>query len=162
MARVRGLWAPSLADQLDLHITRYRYTKEEDGRVWFTWRGTEVAGFDDATFWWRVLPLSEQLRTIGDDVNDSWDRAIQTAQLEGKTDVSRFSASVDDYLSMPIGSALASNDPVVRGMAVVDRRSGKRSLTAPRFAAERHPFVRRMLDLRFEAEGWSSRDGSVT
>jgi hypothetical protein len=149
--------APSVAGHLDVHITFYRYTKEEDGRVWFTWDGTEVAGFDDATFWWRVLPLSAELKDAGQEVDDAWERAVKTAQLEGKTDVSRFSESVDDYLSLPIGAAIASGDPVVRGLAVLDRRAGMRTLLSSRIAAERHPFVRRMADLRLEAEGWASR-----
>jgi hypothetical protein len=44
-SRIRGTLAPSLADRLDIHQARYG-SKEEEGRVWFTWDGEEIASFD--------------------------------------------------------------------------------------------------------------------
>ena len=46
--------------------------------------------------------------------------------------------------------------PIVRGLAVLDRRCGKRRLATIDAAAE-HPFVQGMFELRCAAEGIKSR-----
>jgi hypothetical protein len=153
--RLRQLMAASVERHLDVHVTLYRYTKEEDGRVWFTWDRVEVARFDDGTFWWRVLPLTDELRALGAD--DAWERAIETANAEANTDVSRFYESALRYLDLPIEDSLASSDFVVRGFAMLDRRVGKRTLASLAEGDEPNPFVRRMLALRRSAEGLDTR-----
>ncbi|MGH9888219.1 MAG: SF0329 family protein [bacterium] len=150
-ARLRKLTSANVDQHLDVHVTMYRYTKEEDGRVWFTWDGVEVARFDDGRFWWRVLPLTEELRAVGAD--DAWERAIETTNTEANTDVSRFYASALSYLDQPIANALGSSDFVVRGLAMLDKRVGKRTLASLAKNEEANAFVRRMLALRREAEG---------
>ena len=89
-ADIRRLLAPSVAKRFDVHVTYYRHWKEEDGRVWVTWDGAEIYSFDDARFWQRVNPFHEDLKSVGQDVDESWDRAIHTARIEG-TSMSRAS-----------------------------------------------------------------------
>jgi hypothetical protein len=155
-ARVRSLWAASVADRLDIHVTFYRVWREEDGRVWLTWDGKEITGFGDWPFWLRVKPLSAQLNDLDPD-GDGWERAIESAKAEGLTDVSRFYEAVETYLDLPIADALTSHEPVVRGLAMLDRRVGKRRLASPDLGGEVNPFVKRLHELRCEAEGIKAR-----
>lgn len=160
-ADLRALWAPSVSKRLDVHVTLYRPFHEDSGRVWVTWDGVVAYSFDDAKFWNRTYPLREQLMEVGEDVDAAWDRSIATAQAEGQTSVSRFYVSIEAFLRRPIAEALASPDPIARGFAMLDRRAGRGTLTSNSRDSEGHPFVRRMLDLRLAAEGWSPRSRDI-
>ena len=117
------LRAPALDARVALHQARYRYTREEVGRIWVTVDGREVASFDS-----------------------SRDRA-------GRYDDSAALLDLEAYLSLPIDEALRSPSPLVRAMAVVDRRVGKRRLRALDVGPREHPLVRELYLLRCEAEG---------
>jgi hypothetical protein len=54
--------------------------------------------------------------------------------------------------SLSVDRLLKHRSPIVRGIAVLDRRCGKRRLAAIDAAAE-HPFVQGMLEFRCAAEG---------
>jgi hypothetical protein len=109
--------APGLRKHVAVHQARYRYTREEVGRVWLTIDGREVVSFDASTY------------------ND-------------------FGALVDleAYLSLTIDAALTSPSPLVRALAVIDRRVGKRKLRSLKMDSE-HPLVRELYLLRCKAEG---------
>lgn len=73
----------------------------------------------------------------------------------GEQDDCRAVEELQAFLSMPIEAALDSDRPILRALAVVDARVGKRRLRELAQKPE-HPFVRRLLDLRLEAETLSS------
>ncbi len=152
--KLQSLWATSVVPRLDVHMTLYPHLKEEYGRVWITWDGKDVYGFDDAGYWRRVQSLADELRAVGENVDDAWSRATETAQAEGKSGVWGVVAAIEEYIDLQPAAAVASADPVVRGMALLDRRLGKRTWRALDLASDVHPLVRRMYDLRCEAEGW--------
>ena len=57
------------------------------------------------------------------------------------------------YLMFSIDDALRSPSPLVRGLAVIDRRVGKRRLRSLEIGPDEHPLVRELYQLRREAEG---------
>jgi len=61
-----------------------------------------------------------------------------------------------ESLSLSVERQLKHRSPIVRGLAVLDRRCGKRRLATIDAAAE-HPFVQGMFELRCAAEGIKSR-----
>jgi len=143
-------------------MTTYRHAHEEYGRVWFTWDGLEIYSFDDMKFWLRVHPLHAELKAIGGDVDQSWDTSMAIAEAEGQESVGGFRAALDRFLGLDARAATTSAEPVIRALAMLDRRVGRRTVTSSGAAAEGHPFVRRLRDLRLDAEGWASRDRHVT
>jgi hypothetical protein len=62
-------------------------------------------------------------------------------------------AELRAFLSMPGGEALASPSPLLRALAVLDARVGKRRLAALAAAPDLHPLVRTLLAVRCDAEG---------
>ena len=56
------------------------------------------------------------------------------------------------YLSLPIELGLKDRSPIIRGIAVLDRRCGKRRLLSMKTSDE-HPFVQAMVDFRCAADG---------
>lgn len=114
-----ALRAPAVRDRVALYQARYRYTREEVGRIWVTIDGREVASFDSYA---------------------PYDDYQALADLEA-------------YLAIPIDEALASPSPLLRALAVVDRRVGKRRLRALDIGPAEHALVRELYALRCEAEG---------
>ena len=62
-------------------------------------------------------------------------------------------ADLKRYLALSIEDALISDRPLVRALAVIDRRAGKRRLRRLEIGPEEHPLVRELYQLRCEAEG---------
>jgi hypothetical protein len=52
------------------------------------------------------------------------------------------------YLDMPIKSALKSQNPFIRSLAIIDRRVGKRTLERLKIADGEHSLVEKFYRLR--------------
>jgi hypothetical protein len=152
---LRERWAPRVRERLDVHMTMYRVLREEYGRVWFTWDGTEIYSFDDAKTHLRTYRLREELEALGEDSEVASEESMAAARAEGQDYVGGFGNSADRFLRLKIGEAVLSDDPVVHGLSMIDRRAGRRTITSDELQREIHPFVRRLRDLRCDAEGWS-------
>ena len=126
--------APCLRDRVALHQARYRYTREEVGRVWIALDGRELMSFDASR------AGAGPATAAGDD--------SVLPELEA-------------YLSLSIDGALASPSPLVRALAVCDRRAGKRRLRALDTTGE-HPLVRELFAARCACEGIDLEPGSVS
>ncbi len=156
--------AGSLVGRLELHSTRYRWTRNEDGRIWITFDKQEVASFAFWSFHNERYRLARQIRQINrtTDYSDLVQRegyyraekeAIEIAHREGFFDQDEFIAALHRYLSLSIDDALRSEDVLIRAVAMLDRRLGKRRLRTMRLGEMEHPLVKRMLGLRLKAEG---------
>lgn len=64
-----------------------------------------------------------------------------------------FRESLKEYLSLSIGEALFSENVLIRALALVDRRIGKRKLCKIEMPEEEYQLVKFMYKLRCEAEG---------
>jgi hypothetical protein len=159
------LRAPTLADRIGLHQARYRYSKEELGRLWITLDGREIASFDTAPYARRREELSAQLFKIRRDelggaapghaaFLEADRRAEELLRQDGRYDDYRAKADLESYLSMSLDEALVSPSPLHRGLAMIDRRLGKRRLQALGPSVQ-HPLVRALYNVRCEAEGLS-------
>jgi hypothetical protein len=66
----------------------------------------------------------------------------------------QFEAAVEEYLNLPIISAMASDNPIIRALSMFDRRLGKRRLKQLQLGAIEHPLVRLFYTLRCQAENF--------
>jgi hypothetical protein len=156
-SRIRGTLAPSLADRLDIHQARYG-SKEEEGRVWFTWDGEEIASFDSFKYWTlypaRKKALWKEIESdLSIDMNDALNKLDVELINEGVYTDWTALTELQDYLNLSIGEALESPSPLSRAVAMVDRRLGKRTLTRLAANDEWYPLANRLLRIRFDAEG---------
>jgi len=171
-ASLRERLAPTLQGRVALHQARYRYTREEVGRVWLTVDGREVIQFDTSTYIRRRAEMSAALRAgtgpggtepvPGTPEYRAADVAA-VAQLReaGLYDDYNALADLEAYLSLAIDDALTAPSPLLRGLAVVDRRVGKRRLCAMAPLAGEHPLVRELFALRCAAEGLTLGEGAI-
>jgi hypothetical protein len=156
---VEARQAPSLRGRVTLHQARYRHAQEEVGRVWLAVDGREAAAFATHMGWARVRPLTDALM----DERGAWGSPEAYAQASAEVEAGlraagEFSdaaalADLEAYLSLSAEDALAAVSPLVRALAVLDARVGKRRLRALAQAPDAHPLVRRMHEFRCEAEG---------
>lgn len=146
-ARVEELMAPSVASRIGLHVARYRDTHMNDGRGWITVDGEQIVSFDTRIFNNRVYASPTTVATSR--------AAEEAARRDGIFAHFDFTRAIDAYPNLAIDEALASTDPIVRGLAMLDRRLGKRRLAQLTVAASEPPFVRMLLEIRRSAEGLS-------
>ena len=156
---VEARFAPTLTGRVSLHQARYRYTREEVGRVWLMVDGGDVASFATGSAWKRVQPEADRLM----DEREAWgSTAAYTAAIREAEASVRAAGVYDDagaldelerYLSLPVNEVLRSPSPLLRALAVLDARVGKRRLKGLAVAPDEHPLVRALLTLRCEAEG---------
>jgi hypothetical protein len=156
---VESRFAPALGRRVTLHQARYRYTREEVGRVWISVDGRDSASFatgaaardtgDEAV---RLLDEHDARETTAADEQAAAD-ASATARASGVYSDRDAIAELRAFLSMPVEEALASPSPLLRALAVLDARVGKRRLAALAAAPDLHPLVRTLLAVRCDAEG---------
>jgi hypothetical protein len=156
--------APSMRDRMALYQARYRNTLEESGRVWLTLDGREIASFETAPYIARRHEVkagileANALRPDGDPnaraaYSDADEQAQDILRRSGEYDDYRALIDLEAYLSLSIEDALTSPSPLVRALAVVDGRVGKRRLRALIAEGRHHPLVSTVLLARCEAEG---------
>ena len=80
--------------------------------------------------------------------------AEKNAMLENRMEIWQVMRAIDEYMLLPIDKALASDNEVIRLLAVLDRRVGKRTLLKLADRVPEQPeWLRFFYELRLSAEG---------
>ena len=121
--------ADSARDRVILMVTRYRKAHDADGRWSLLVDDDELIGMSDAVF------RRNERETIAEIIKKT-PQSPAVAQQEarrylracGQHSVELFLASINEYLNQSIEKSLTSFDAVIRWLAIIDRRVGKRRL----------------------------------
>jgi len=156
---LRQRLAESLRGRVGIYQARYRHSREELGRIWIEVDKVEVASFTTTGALRRRRELTDDLM----EANNSWGSTAAYHQadhdalelLNRAGEQSDYVAwdDLESYLSLPIEQALTSTNPLIRSLAVVDRRIGKRRLKSLRISKRDHPLTFSLYSLRCDAEG---------
>ncbi len=156
---LEALLANSVKGHVQYHITRYgpgvSYTMN---RGWITWDGVELVNFSNIAHWQTTERFAEALRVEheGEPGNDyrSYHAQAEAIVSENERVMSRdsFDQAVDQYLTLSIEDTLNHGDPIVRAMAMFDRRLGKRRLKQITIDEQTHPLVKQLYTYRCTAE----------
>ncbi len=133
-------------------MTRYWGAHDAEGRAWITWDGEQVASFETVPLQWRYNDLVAEFKQLGQDPDEASERATAIVAQDGMFASYELQWAVERYPDLGIDEAVASDDPLTRGLAMLDRRLGKRRLAAVELRTTEQPFVRRLLELRREAD----------
>ena len=100
--RLEERFAPVLRGRLALHQARYRYTREEVGRVWVTIDGREVASFDTASYIARRARLGAEIREANglQPYGTAGGQAAYLAADAQAEDILRRAGEYDDYRAL--------------------------------------------------------------
>lgn len=72
-----------------------------------------------------------------------------------------FNQALFDYLGLRLEDALTSSNVVIRALAMLDRRLGRRRFEKLRKQPDDHPLVRGFYELRGEADKWTTTAGEA-
>jgi hypothetical protein len=155
---IEARFAPSLFGRVSVHQARYRYTREEVGRVWLTVDGRDIASFATGAAWPHVVAEAERRM----DARDAWGSPAVYSELTAEAEDAVRRAGIysdsdalsdlEASLSLPIGAMLTSPSPLLRALAVLDSRVGKRRLHSLAESPDKSDLVRTLLALRCESE----------
>ena len=126
--------AACLSGRIDIHVTQYRDTSRMDlGRGWLTLDGREVLSVANPPF---VASIGT-CEVPGPQTESGWEGLGHSAAI---------------VASSSIGDALQHSEEMVRALALLDRRCGKRRLRAIEVDSESH-IEYLLLEMRRYMEG---------
>jgi hypothetical protein len=129
---VEDRMADSLQRRVEVHSTRYHNDRwQEDSRGWLTIDKCEVTNFSSLSYPYWTTASSPQKYI---------------------SEKAEFEQALGHMLTLSSEQMLASQNAIVRALAMLDRRLGKRRLREMELSDDEHPLVRQFYDLRCEAE----------
>ena len=146
---------PALRGRVRYFATTYSKCPDHEGRAAILVDGVEVlksSYYEYAPAFWK---LQSELRPLEEaDWREAAPKAGQTVLEDGLFDQRDFYAAFQELDNQSIEASLASENPIVRIFALLDRRLGKRRLAAMKGIMEQElDWVRPFYLLRMEAEG---------
>ncbi len=168
--RAEGLLAESLKGRVAYYSTRYRKDHDREGRGWITVDGIQVFDMSTLRAWAEQHAMTRQTLGVHErwkwehwpyrGHSGYWDHWYNTAEAErlaqGVLTRWDFNQALFDYLNLSLEDALAASNIVIRALAMLDRRLGRRRFEKIQISGDEHPLVRGLYELRGMAEDWST------
>jgi hypothetical protein len=133
--QVEAMFADGVRGRVELRTTRYEKAHDRFGRSWITIDGREVQN------------MSNYL-ACGDSVADGNPSRFDAGVFGGYD----LPLAMREYLTLSIDAAIASPNPLIRALAVLDRRAGERRLA--RIDPDNEvPIVKELLEVRRRVRG---------
>lgn len=151
-ARLHELSDDNLQTRLDYHMTTYKNSTGYIGRAWITLDGKELVNFSNQDTY---LEFGSSSNALVGTVYDTHDPVNEISRTPGKImergEFSKhdFGQSAWEFINLDIESALNSENPILRFLAMADRRVGLRRLNNLK-SNEDHPLVKRIIEIRKE------------
>ncbi|NRA28892.1 MAG: hypothetical protein HRU11_01420 [Parvularculaceae bacterium] len=145
--RIEERFTPKLKTRVRVDLTKYRWTRNEDGEIRVMVDGERVYC---ASYWAYAKELHqrrEALRLAGEASSTARELSEEALTEEGVSPDYLLARELKWSLDRSIADLLTSEYPLIRGLARIDARTGMRRLETLAYAGE-HDFVQRMHDLR--------------
>lgn len=164
---------PEFRGRVGIHFTRYRQIHDQDyGRGWITLDGEQLLDASDFRHLFAECDeaVVSEARTAFPD-RELWIdqkgtvRSGSVPHLLGEWGVySRrgFFNLLFGYIHAPISVSLVSQYPLVRALALLDRRLGRRTLEGLVIDKDEHPLIQRFHALRLSLDSGNCRPGFST
>jgi len=148
-SRLRDLLAADIARRVDYQLTSYRVHVEDAHEVWITIDKNRIFSASCRSHMKAMSELWYQNQfAVGPDGLTPED-ILKKREIHDACDaVSSFRA----YLDLDPHVALTSADPILRGLAMLDRRIGWRTLKAIEVSENEHSLIRTLYSLRMDSE----------
>ncbi len=143
-SKVRQFICPELRDRIDFHVTSYRGSHDEAEKDWITIDGEPALTASWYQHQWYGWPRDAKGRF---DPTTEYPRDIDRERNEVHRPAD-IGDALRSYLDMPITDTLESDNPFIRALSIVDRRTGKRTLQAMSISPQDHSLVQAFYRLR--------------
>ena len=165
--RIESNFATSVAGRVQVWTTRYRGAHDADGEAWVTIDKQRVSSMGTLSYFEEKYTEATRIREETgclDYTNPEQRKGYFSAQDEAKRLVEEknefftlwdFNHALFAFLNLSIIEAIASDDPIIRAIATLDRRFGKRRLREYDDSGQ-PPLVQTLYRFRCKAEGIKS------
>ena len=148
---------PVLRGHIQYFVTRYHEAHDQEGRAAIRLDGVEVLR---SNYYDYRDKLWNRFNLLRDEPND-YQLAYESTLNDGCFDQRVFYEAFHIFDNQSIEESLNSDNPLVRVLALLDRRLGKRRLLAIADKMEQElPWVRMFYVIRMQAEGLMKADDS--
>jgi hypothetical protein len=144
--------ADNLKSRMDYHLTTYKNSRGYMGRAWITWDGKEILNFSNQDTWKKYQSYSNELAEthyISHEAIKETERTEEDIMEKGEFSKYDFSENAFIFLNLNVQEAIKSKNTILRALAVVDKRIGKRTLDELQ-KSEHHPMIKHLIGLRTE------------
>lgn len=151
--RMLDFVAPAVRKRVDFHLTYYRGFGSTGQEFWITVDQQKVfsASYGKANIAGYVISRRTGLREYGDGPEQKrLDDILTRRAIHHPTDVT---SSIRTYFDLDPQVALTSTDRILKSLAMIDRRVGKRTLDTICLSNDEHPLVKAFYKLRIESLG---------
>ncbi len=148
---VEALMADSLQGRIEYHLARYgKGVSYFMSRGWITFDKDEIANFST------IKRVRESYTLTGEWC--SQDKQVLT-YLDKEEIFTRddFVNALEEYVELQIEDAIRSSNPIIRAVAMFDRRLGKRRLSAFSMTEDEHQLVRTFYKIRCQSDRFASK-----
>lgn len=150
--QLQGRIARSVVASVDLNQTRYRHSHDEEGEFWISFHGSRIFSTGSLSYLSSLAALTAKNRADGSTPAQAYELAWPVMDASGLFLLEQMNKDLFCSLSLTVEEMLDHNNPVVRALAIIDARYGKRRLAMLNPITE-HPLVQKLHNLRWEAEG---------
>ena len=156
--QLNGMLCEELRGRVDYFLTYYREVHNSYGRAAIRLDGRELCAFSWTDMYAQDRDVDALWRETGvwdssaPELREKWDRGCVYCEKD-------FTGAATEYLNMSVDEALGSSDMIIRCLAVMDRRVGKRTLRKIRDSGEYltlPDWVRQFYELRLNIKNDSA------
>lgn len=165
----QDLLCDTLKGRLRYYITKYNNSHDESGRIAIIVDNREIIQGNIFRYYKGYNEIEKKIKKelgipkrfwngkeiVNDAVNTEAEKYIDEIRLnEGIFDVWQFTDAVKSFLNSSIEESLVSENSLIRLLAIVDRRVGKRTLEKIKGTVSQQPeWLKYFYKLRLQAEG---------
>lgn len=150
--QLQNRFAKSIEASIDLHQTRYRHSHDEEGEFWITLHGSRIFSSGSLSYLGLLGDLTATNRADGSTPAQAYELAWPVMDSSGLFLLERMNKDLFRSLNMTVEEMSQHTNPIIRALAVIDARYGKRRLATFDPTSE-HLLVQKLYNLRCGAEG---------
>jgi len=165
---IESLICDKLKHRLNIHLTQYNVSLGDQKRIWITLDKKEVFNASSANYlmehdklWTEIKKKTDKpfpdclYECFPEFIGSTNDLDYTTVILEDKGifNVDQVYDTFTQYPQLSIDNALNSESVIIKVIALLDKRLGKRKLKNLKYSADVHPLILGFYKLRCEVEG---------
>jgi hypothetical protein len=127
--RVEDMFSPAVKGRVELRLTNYRATHDSEGRGYITFDKNEIWNMCTISYYpLEYEKINEFLEQDCDSISEAQMRAHQQLAKNGVLNQHTYYESLEDYCNNSIDKSINSENILIRSLAMLDSRMGKRRL----------------------------------
>jgi hypothetical protein len=142
----------NLKKRISINLTHYRAVHEPESRFWITYDGNEIISISKMQWLNKWVKIRLEYRESKGTENE-FDYAANVMHSNGDYYIEDIQDSLYQYMNLSIDEALTSKNFIIKALAMIDKRLGKRRLNSIILDNMEHHLVKKLYIIRCDVEG---------